>query len=232
MNDEARTPTETNWQLDWGRLLRTARQVAGMSLSELSAATGISKGHLSKLESGYEAAQNPSRATLAALARALPSFGPLAHTLEPAQMTSGLALGVAAPELPEVAPDEQGTVSESPVSLGWRELEVVLALLTLEQAAVTQPLTALLIARALNRPVASVAPTIEQLIAMGVLDACPPHRQSGPVTYRRAPEFEARVGIARVGDVLVLAAALLSQAPLLSRRASSEETRVKLWNER
>src|SRR5437588_412086 len=68
---------EFSWPQDWGRLLRLARQVAGLSLTELSARTGLSKGYLSKLESAHAAAQNPSRATLAALARALPSFRPL-----------------------------------------------------------------------------------------------------------------------------------------------------------
>src|SRR5260370_41996529 len=83
---------EPDWQVQWGGLLRTARQVAGLSLSELAAVTGLSKGYLSKLESGHVAALNPSRATLAALARALPSFRALAPTLEPARMAGfGLA---------------------------------------------------------------------------------------------------------------------------------------------
>jgi transcriptional regulator with XRE-family HTH domain len=73
----------TDWTLDWGRLLRTARQVAGLSLTELSTRTQLSKGYLSKLESGATGAANPSRATLAALARALPSFGPVAHMFGP-----------------------------------------------------------------------------------------------------------------------------------------------------
>src|SRR5215831_14940579 len=84
------------WTMDWGRLLRIARQVAGMSLTALSAHTGLSKGYLSKLESGAPSAANPSRATLAALARALPSFRPLAHTLEPGMSvasTGGLDFG-------------------------------------------------------------------------------------------------------------------------------------------
>ena len=66
---------EATWPQDWGRLLRLARQVAGLSLSELSARAGLSKGYLSKLESGHITAQNPSRATLAALARALRASG-------------------------------------------------------------------------------------------------------------------------------------------------------------
>src|SRR5262249_31227955 len=124
-----------NWHLDWGRLLRTARQVAGLSLSELSRAAGLSKGYLSKLESGDATAANPSRAPLAALARALPSFGPLAHTLEPAAPLGMLAFAHAVPQVPEVAPGPAGALEENPIALGWRELEVVLALLVLEQAA-------------------------------------------------------------------------------------------------
>src|SRR5262245_20616998 len=124
-----------DWHLDWGRLLRTARQVAGLSLSELSRATGLSKGYLSKLESGDATATNPSRATLAALARALPSFRPLAHTLEPAASLATLAFAQAAPQVPQVAPGPAGTMEENPVALGWRELEVVLALLVLQQSA-------------------------------------------------------------------------------------------------
>src|SRR6478752_6342697 len=91
---------EDQWTRDWGQLLRLARQVAGFSLTELSARTGLSKGYLSKLESGHDGARNPSRATLAALARELPSFRPYAHTLESTAPLGALALADAAPPLP------------------------------------------------------------------------------------------------------------------------------------
>ncbi|MGH2486024.1 MAG: helix-turn-helix domain-containing protein, partial [Ktedonobacterales bacterium] len=53
MEPDISAPRTHDWQVHWGRLLRTARQVAGLSLSELSATTGLSKGYLSKLESGH-----------------------------------------------------------------------------------------------------------------------------------------------------------------------------------
>jgi len=215
MNDEQVCIPARDWQLDWGRLLRTARQVAGLSLGELSARTGLSKGYLSKLESGHETAHNPSRATLAALARALPSFRSLAHTLEPAGALSPLTF--AAPAAPEVLLDAGGEVVDSPVRLGWRELEVVVALMTLEQAAVPQPVTALLVARALGRPCADVQLVLADLVVMGVLRRLPPGRPGDVPRYARADDFERRVGISRVGDALILAAALLAQTPTQPR---------------
>src|SRR5262249_14955333 len=185
----------TTWQLDWGRLLRTARQVAGLSLSELSHLTGLSKGYLSKLESGSPRAANPSRATLAALARALPSFGPLAHTLEPTAPLSMLTFAEAAPEVPEVALGPAGALQEHPVALGWRELEVVLALLALEHAAVVQPLTAMLIGRALGRASGDVLPVLEHLAAQQVLACSAPSHPGGQPTFQRANGFEARIGV-------------------------------------
>jgi transcriptional regulator with XRE-family HTH domain len=197
--------------VDWGRLLRTARQVAGLSLSELSAATGLSKGHLSKLESGHPTAANPSRATLAALARTLPSFRPLANTLEPTAPLSALAFVAPAPQ--------SDGAREQPIRLGWRELEVTLALLVLEQSAAPQPITALLIARSVGRAPGDVRPVLDHLVAQGVLAQHAPLRPCAAPTYRRTPAFEERLGIMRVGDALVLAAALLAQAPAERRRA-------------
>src|SRR5262252_764518 len=93
VRDQSATDAEPEWIASWGQLMRTARQVAGLSLSELAAVTGLSKGYLSKLESGDVTARNPSRATLAALARALPSFRPLANTLEPGAALAALDYG-------------------------------------------------------------------------------------------------------------------------------------------
>jgi len=215
-NEQLHAPAR-DWQLDWGRLLRTARQVAGLSLGELSARTGLSKGYLSKLESGHETALNPSRATLAALARALPSFRSLAHTLEPGGALAPLAF--AAPMVPEALLDANGEAVDSPVRLGWRELEVVVALMTLEQAAIPQPITALIVARALGRRRADVEPVLDGLVAMGVLRRLPPGRPGDVPRYARADDLERRVGITRVGDALILAAALLAQTPALPRLA-------------
>src|SRR5689334_24274434 len=118
MNDEQVCIPARDWQLDWGRLLRTARQVAGLSLGELSARTGLSKGYLSKLESGHDGARNPSRATLAALARELPSFRPYAHSLEPATPLGALALADAAPPPPLMS---NALGEHLPLQLGWRD---------------------------------------------------------------------------------------------------------------
>lgn len=219
-NDNADQRTE--WRIHWGRLLRAARQVAGLSLTELSAATGLSKGYLSKLESGHATALNPSRSTLAALARALPSFRPLAHTLEPSEQLGALALSPVAPRLPEIVLDPEGAAHATPVRLGWRELEALVAVMVLEQAAITQPITTVSLARALGRSVMDVRATCDALVRMGVLDARPPARFGGPATYTRGADFEARVGLSRVGDAFVLAAALLAQAPALQRRPAPE----------
>src|SRR5262249_40815382 len=72
-----------SWASRWGLLLRLARQVEGLSLNELAARSGLSKGYLSKLESAHHSAANPSRATLAALARALPTTLPLIQHMAP-----------------------------------------------------------------------------------------------------------------------------------------------------
>lgn len=206
------------WVRDWGQLLRLARQVAGLSLTELSARTGLSKGYLSKLESGHAGARNPSRATLAALARELPSFRPLAHTLEPAAPTAAIALAEAAPPLPlALAYEDDDEAAPTPIQLGWRELELLIALLALEQSAAPVPLTALALARAVGRRREEVQPALDGLVARGVLDHLAPSRVGGMSTYRRAPAMEGEIGLARLGDALVLAGALLSQAPVQRR---------------
>lgn len=201
---------EEAWQRDWGQLLRLARQVAGLSLSELSGRCGLSKGYLSKLESGHASGRNPSRATLAALARALPSFGPLAHTFEPDAPRGALALVPAAAPAPTGVEDDDATLA--PVRLGWRELELLVALLSLERAALPIPLTAPVLARAVGRAVAAVAPTIESLRRADVLLPIPPRSPGGAPSYRLAPDASALIGLGRVGDALVLAGALLAQA--------------------
>lgn len=221
-SDESRV----EWHIHWGRLLRTARQVAGLSLSQLSALSGLSKGYLSKLESGHEAALNPSRATLAALVRALPSFRAVAHTLEPASDLDALAFRRTALDVSHLllSPLEQD--AEPPITLGWQELEVLTAVVMLERAATPQPLTATTIARALGRLRTQVEPVLSRLADMRLLMARPPIRMGGPITYQCADDFEERVGIQRAGDVLVLAAALLGRARSPARRESaSDESR-------
>jgi len=215
---------EASWPQDWGNLLRLARQVAGMSLTELGARSGLSKGYLSKLESGHPSARNPSRAPLAALARALPSFRPLAHTLEPSAGMGELALAQAAPALPGLVRRGDGALDEldeSPVQLGWRELEVLVALLALERAAVARPANAIVLARATGRPAEEAGRTLGRLVRMGVLALVPSPRHGMPPEYRPSAGFEALTGLQRVGDALVLAASLLAQSPALRRRPAN-----------
>jgi transcriptional regulator with XRE-family HTH domain len=203
----------SEWRVDWGRLLRIARQVAGLSLTELGLATGLSKGHLSKLESGHPTAANPSRATLAALARALPSFRPLANTLEPSAALGSLVFGNEATAMKETTEHVEPDAQRSPLRLGWRELEIVMALLALEGSASPVALTTVLLARAVGRSAADLRPTLAHLVATGVLDAHAPSFNGAQATYRKSPEFEERTGIVRIGDALVLAAGLLAQVP-------------------
>jgi transcriptional regulator with XRE-family HTH domain len=217
--------SERAWSRDWGRLLRLARQVAGLSLSELSAATSLSKGYLSKLESGHPSGRNPSRATLAALARALPSFRPLAHTLEPAASLPALALGDVTASVPPFIHEPDGALGESPVQLGWRELELLIALLALCGAALPQPTNAVILTRATGRGAAETSQTINRLVRMGILEQRAAARPGFPPDYHPSAQFEALTGLRRVGDALVLAASLLGQAPTLRRRDSDGDER-------
>src|SRR5579862_1738446 len=183
------SPDAITWARDWGLLLRTARQVAGLSLVELSDRTGLSKGYLSKLEASREGARNPSRATLVALARALPGFRPLAYTLEPSTPLDAQSLALAeAPLRPSAffigqrdQDDEQADVG--PIQLGWRELELLVALLALERSAQAYPLTARVIARTVDRSTESVSAVLERLEQQGVVRCFPPTRPGASPTY-------------------------------------------------
>lgn len=227
MNQRDDVDQTITWQVHWGRLLRTARQIAGLSLTELAAATGLSKGYLSKLESGHITALNPSRATLAALALALPSFRPIAHSLGPSAdigpvaMQPDLRAVPSVPSVPHPTPPLDIADREAPIALGWPELELVLAMVTLERAAVVQPLTSLIIARAVGRKRSTIEPVLARLVEMRVLRKRPPTQPGGPISYQCAPDFEERVGITRPGDGLVLAAALLTEASAHPKRSRS-----------
>lgn len=213
---------EATWPQDWGRLLRLARQVAGLSLSELSARTGLSKGYLSKLESGHVTAQNPSRATLAALARALPSFRPLANTLEPGASLAALdfsADSLGATQGADTSPDEL----DAPVRLGWKELELLVALLTLDAAALPLPLTSVILARAIGRSQEETLAILARLTAMGAVEREESLHRGTPPGYRVTERASALTGLTRTGDALVLAASLLAQAPLRPQRAMPGE---------
>jgi transcriptional regulator with XRE-family HTH domain len=211
---------EATWPQDWGRLLRLARQVAGLSLSELSARTGLSKGYLSKLESGHITAQNPSRATLAALARALPSFRPLANTLEPGVALAALDFGA---EQPAPAQRADMRPDEDPVRLGWKELELLVALLVLDSAALPIPVTSVALARAVDRDHGETLATVGKLVAMGVVEREWPQRLGETMGFRPTVRASALTGLERVGDALVLAASLLAQASRRPRRTQTDE---------
>ncbi|MGH2514773.1 MAG: helix-turn-helix domain-containing protein, partial [Ktedonobacterales bacterium] len=196
MNQRDDESQHLSWQVHWGRLLRAARQVAGLSLAELAVATGLTKGYLSKLESGHATALNPSRATLAALALALPSFRPIAHSLGPIADEGPVAIQPDPRAIPHLLPlPDDNADSPQSVSLGWPELEVVVAIVTLERAAVVQPLTASLLARAVGRERAAINLVLKRLVEMRILHRRPPMRPGGLVSYQCAPDFEARVGI-------------------------------------
>lgn len=213
-----------DWTRDWGQLLRTARQVAGLTLSDLSERTGLSKGYLSKLESGQDGARNPSRATLVALARALPSFRPLAYQLEPSDAAApSFAFAEQAPRPPQLLIGGAAADETEPIQLGWREMELLVALLALERSAIPAPLTATIIARAVDRTSEMVLPSLERLTRADVLRCYPPTWPGAAPTYGRGRAFEARVGLSRLGDALVLAAALLAQSPVAQRRRSDDE---------
>jgi transcriptional regulator with XRE-family HTH domain len=219
---------EATWPKDWGRLLRLARQVAGLSLSELSARTGLSKGYLSKLESGHITAQNPSRATLAALARALPSFRPLANTLEPGAALATLDFGVEQPAPAQRADRPSDMTSdmspdEEPVRLGWKELELLVALFALDAAALPFPLTSVALARAVDRDHAETLATLGRLVASGVVEREWPQRFGATVSFRPSVRASVLTGLGRVGDALVLAASMLAQTPERPKRTQTDE---------
>jgi transcriptional regulator with XRE-family HTH domain len=216
-------PDEASWPHDWGRLLRLARQVAGLSLTELGARTGLSKGYLSKLESGHVTAQNPSRATLAALARALPSFRPLANTLEPGAPLAALDFGATSAAASGLPGDGDADMAGAPVRLGWKDLELVVALLALDRAAIHTPLSAVVLARAVDRTHDETVATLGRLVGMGVVDREWPGRRGAPMTYRPSAHAESLTGLGRVGDALVLSASLLARAPSRPRRASTAD---------
>lgn len=215
-----------SWAVDWGRLLRTARQVSGLSLLELSTATGLSKGYLSKLEAGASGAANPSRATLAALARTLPSFRPLAHTLEPGMGMVGLDYSGMLPDSYPVHSNQVAVpLAATPIQLGWREVEAFMALLTLEAAAVPLRVTAPILARATGRDMDAIVETMDHLGAQHLVATELPARAGGVATYRCTADALARIGVTRLGDLLVLAAALIAGAP--ARPAARQSSHLR-----
>ncbi len=197
-SEQPPSPEAANsWATRWGLLLRLARQVEGLSLSELAARSGLSKGYLSKLESAHPSAANPSRATLAALARALPSTLPLIQHLAPEEglPTPRSLVGrqwnvIAQPPRDLLAPFDAGQVAgagqpDAAKSEGlvgsWAEWELLLALAVVEGAGFGPPTLAVL-ERACKGE-APLAPLLEKLERRGALRKIPPAHVGGPARY-------------------------------------------------
>ncbi len=189
--DQDSSPAANSWATRWGLLLRMARQVEGMSLSELAARSKLSKGYLSKLESAHPSAANPSRATLAALARALPSTLPLIQHLAPEEgLPTARSLvvgqwntGARPAEEPRHLPAFQEGAEASSESLvsSWTEWELLLALVVLEGAGFGPPTQAVLErACKAEAPLASFLEALEQ---RGTLRKIPPTQLGGAVRY-------------------------------------------------
>lgn len=227
------------WTREWGLLLRSARQVAGLSLAGLGERTGLSRGYLSKLEASQDGARNPSRATLAALARALPSFKPMAYQLGPGgpSRAVSVALAESLPTSSLLAAEPGETVLTTddenvprPIQLGWREFEALVAFLALERSAAPVPLSARLIARAADRTLADMRRTLAALVERGALQSLAPGRPGADPTYGRGEILDTQLGLSRVGDALILAAALFTQASA-ERAKRSDAARVQVQDD-
>jgi transcriptional regulator with XRE-family HTH domain len=178
-------------------LLRMARQAEGLSLNELAARSGLSKGYLSKLESAQPSAANPSRATLAALARALPSTVPLIQHLAPEEglptarsLVGGqwnvIARQIEQPVFPlpstqSAEGGQQGGTKHKGLIGSWGEWEVLLALMIVEGAGFGPPTQAVL-----ERACRAEAPLDELLARLEqqqMLVRLPPAGLSAPPRY-------------------------------------------------
>ncbi len=207
--------TPEAWTTRWGLLLRMARQVAGLSLSELAERSGLSKGYLSKLESAHPSAANPSRATLAALARALPSTLPLIQYLDPdaglpapiTLLRGGQAGTVRRPltqvEAAEVALPLLADGEEEGLPASWAEWEILLALIMLERSGLGPP-TLPVLARACGIETLSSA-ALARLENAGLLQPLPPARQGAPARYTQGPTRLDKLGIQRPADFFLKA---------------------------
>lgn len=215
------------WATRWGLLLRMARQVAGLSLSELAERSGLSKGYLSKLESAHPSAANPSRATLAALARALPSTIPLIQNLDPdaglpaprtllrrdQQRSASLPLNQ--PEDAELAyPGFNTALAQNgtqALPASWAEWEILLALMMFERSGLGSP-TLPVLARACGAETLNSGALLH-LENAGLLRPIPPTRQGEATRYTQGPTKLDELGIQRPADLLMRAAISLFLKP-------------------
>lgn len=212
------------WTTRWGLLLRMARQVAGLSLNELAARSGLSKGYLSKLESAHQSAANPSRATLAALVRALPSTLPLIQHMDPGDglptpatvlrrdslQTRGHAGQHSHLEsLAAISTNDASDPSEeaflSGVFISWSEWELLLALMIFERSGLGPPTQALL-ARACGIESICDDPSLARLEKVGVVRRLPPVQSGGAFRYTLIQTLLDQQRVRRPADLFIYAA--------------------------
>jgi transcriptional regulator with XRE-family HTH domain len=208
-----------DWTTRWGHMLRLARQVAGLSLQEVANRSGLSKGYLSKLESAHPSAANPSRATLAALARALPSSIPLIERLDaeaglpapktllraPQREAAGYRIGQA--EEADVAASAFAESGEG-LPTSWAEWEILLALMIIENSGLGPP-TLPVLSRACGVETLN-SKTLAHLERAGLLRPLPPARRGEPIRYTQGPVRLDSFGMQRPADYLLRAAIALT----------------------
>ncbi len=209
-----------DWATRWGHMLRLARQVAGLSLQDVANRSGLSKGYLSKLESAHPSAANPSRATLAALARALPSSIPLIEKLDAEAGLPSPKTLLRAPqreaaryriEQAEEAEALAATFAEGSAEglpANWAEWEIMLALMILENSGLGPPTLAML-ARACGRETLD-SKALARLESAGLLRPLRPTRWGEPTHYTQGPVTLDSFGIQRPADGLLRAAMMLT----------------------
>lgn|SRR5579871_28832 len=208
-----------DWAIRWGHLLRLARQVAGLSLSEVAERSGLSKGYLSKLESAHPSAANPSRATLAALARALPSSIPLIQRFDaeadlpaPRTLLRGNQQATASyrsslPEPADLATLALDGSSVEGLPANGAEWEILLALMVLESSGLGPPTLAVL-TRACGRETLSSA-ALAHLESTHLVASIPPIRPGGVTRFTLGTAKLDKIGIQRPADFLTRVAITL-----------------------
>ncbi|HEV2238912.1 MAG TPA: hypothetical protein VGR57_19795, partial [Ktedonobacterales bacterium] len=155
-----------------------------------------------------------------------PSFRPLALTLAPGMGVEELAFeGLMPGASADVPPEAPADIMR--LQLGWKELEVLAALMVLESSALPLPLTATLIARALDRGVEAVRGALTGLCRAGLVAEVAPRASGQRAEYRMIEGALRQVGAARVGDVLLLSTALIGASARGDGRGAPRE-----WRER
>lgn len=208
--------TPETWAERWGHLLRLARQVAGLSLQDLADRSGLSKGYLSKLESAHPSAANPSRATLAALARALPSTVPLIQKLDvdaglPTPRSLLREIGqqpgnvlMPRPEEVNIPSHELAEGGVEGLQVSWAGWEILLALMILENSGLGPP-TLPVLARACGVETLS-SDALAQLEHAGLIRSLMPVRPGEPTRYTQGQASLDTFGIYRPTDFFLRAA--------------------------